>query len=61
MGVMVQCTNSGEWECPPVAEELKASGIWSIKEYIQRRKYIVAAQVACQPMYELCMGKIGCR
>ena len=55
-GMTARRTTSGEWECPPVAEALDTSGIWPIKEYIQRRQANVAAQVDCHPIYELCAG-----
>ena len=45
-----------EWELPPVDDALDTAGLWPIKEYIQRRQATFVAQVACQPIYELCMG-----
>ena len=39
-----------------MAEALEKSGMFPIKEYIKRRQVTVAAQVACWPIYELCMG-----
>ena len=44
---------SRERKCPPVAETMETVGLWPIKEYIQRRKDTVAAQVAYLPIYEL--------
>ena len=49
-------TTSGEWEWPPVDNSLDTVGILPIKEYIQRRQSTIAAQVACQPLYEICTG-----
>ena len=46
VGMMAQRTMGGEWEWPPVNESMETTGIWPIKEYIQRGKETVAAQVA---------------
>ena len=53
-GMMARRTTSGEWEWPLMAEVLDTDGILKIKEYIQRRRVTIAAQVACRPIYELC-------
>ena len=42
LGIKKYCRDNRD---PPVAEALGISGIWSIKEYIQRRQANVAAQV----------------
>ena len=44
------------WEYLPVAEVMESAGLWPIKEYIQRIQDTAAAQVACRPIYELCIG-----
>ena len=33
---------------------LKAVWIYNIKEYIQIRQVLIAAQVACRPIYDMC-------
>ena len=45
-----------EWKWPLVDESLETAGSCPIKEYIQQRQDIIAAQVACRPIYELCIG-----
>ena len=50
-------TTGREWECPPAAEALDTTGIYPIKEYIQRRQATIAAHVAFSTIYELCMGE----
>ena len=49
-------TEDKEWEYPLVADSMEPAGIWPIKEYIQRRKSTITAQVACQKIYEICNG-----
>ena len=44
----------GEWEYPPVVEEIKAMGIHPIGVYISRRQATIAERAACRPIYELC-------
>ena len=44
------------WEYLPVAEVMESAGLWPIKEYIQRSQETIAAKVACQNIYEMCMG-----
>ena len=46
----------GEWVCPPVTNALETTGIWPIKEYIQRRYTTIAAQVGFRIIYDMCMG-----
>ena len=37
-----------------MAEALETDRLFPIKEYMQKRKATVSAQVACWPIYELC-------
>ena len=46
----------GEWEYPTVADTMEAAGLWTIKEYIQRRQATIAAQVTCRKIYEASTG-----
>ena len=39
-----------------MAYTLETAGLWTIKEYIQQIRDTIAVQVACRPIYELCMG-----
>ena len=45
----------GEWDYPPVVEEMKTAGLHPIGEYIRRRQATISERVACRPMYKLCM------
>ena len=45
-----------EWECPPVEYALEISGLWPIKDYIQRRQATITAHISCRTIYELCTG-----
>ena len=57
MAVMTyRCTEYREWGYPPVAYAMDATGIWTIKEYIQRCNFTIAAQVTFGSIYELCNG-----
>ena len=49
-------TMDGECEWPPVEDALEISGLWPIKEYIQRRQSTITEHIVCRPIYELCMG-----
>ena len=51
-----QHDGDGGWELSPLEEALELSGIWPIKEYIQRRQATIAAHISNQTIYELCMG-----
>ena len=42
-GITEWSTTSGDWEWPLANEALETTGIWTIKEYIQRRKENIAA------------------
>ena len=55
-GMTDRHTEDREWEYPLVVDALEAAGIWSIKEYIQRQKATISAQVGYLPIYELCNG-----
>ena len=55
-GSTARRAEEGEWEYPLLADSLESTGIWQIKEYIQRLQDTIAAQVACRPIYELCTG-----
>ena len=55
-GMTARRMTSGEWEWPPVAEGMDTAEIWPIKEFLQRSQNTVATQVACQSIYEMCMG-----
>ena len=46
----------GGWEWPPVEEDLDVTGIYLIKEYIQRRQATIAAPISNHPIYELFAG-----
>ena len=54
--MMARRTMRGEWYYPQVAEALETTGLWPIKEYIQRSHANVALQVACWTIYELHTG-----
>ena len=43
----------GRWEWPPAEKALEESGLWTIKEYIQRRQFNISAHIANHPIYEL--------
>ena len=43
----------GEWDYPPVVEEMKTAGLHPIGEYIRRRQATISERVACRPIYEL--------
>ena len=40
---------------PLVVAALEAAGLYPIQEYIRRRQANIAEQVACRPIYELCI------
>ena len=44
----------GEWEYPPVAAAMEATGLHPIRGYIRRRQATIAEKVSLRPMYELC-------
>ena len=44
----------GEWEYPPVVEEMETAGIHPFGVYIRRRQATIAERVTCRPIYELC-------
>ena len=46
----------GEWKFSLLYYALDTTEIWRIKEYIQRRPATIVEQVACRPIYEMCMG-----
>ena len=56
VGMTDQRTEDAIWEYHLVADAIKAAGIWLIKEYIQRRKATIMAQVVYRPIYEMCTG-----
>ena len=43
----------GRWEWPPAEKALEESGLWTIKEYIQRRHVTIAELITNRPIYEL--------
>ena len=47
----------GKWEYPPLVADLEAVGLYPIQEYIQRQYATMAAQVAFQPIYDLCTNE----
>ena len=56
-GIQKDCRDAGlAYDEHPMADALETSGIWSTKEYIQRRQATIVAQVACRPIYKLCTG-----
>ena len=50
-------TTDGEWEWTPVDDSLETAGIWTIKEYIQRRQATIEVQVDFQTIYVLYIGE----
>ena len=42
------------WNYPLVDDALEYTGIYTIKGYIQKPQAIIAAQVACRPIYKIC-------
>ena len=49
-------TDEGEWESPPVAEDLEIEGLCPTNEYIQWCQATIASHTSCHPIYELCTG-----
>ena len=58
---MAQVTTGGEWDCPPLAEALDISGMFTIKEYIHKRQDTVERQGECLPYMNCTRGKSGCQ
>ena len=54
-GITEKGVADGTWEYPPVVAALEAAGLYTIQEYIRRRRVTIAAQVASLPIYELCI------
>jgi hypothetical protein len=46
----------GNWHQPSSKETLEAAGLWTIEEYIRRRKATVMAYVKDRPIYQRCMA-----
>ena len=55
IGMEAMHTEDREWYYSLVYDLMKASRLGSIKEYIQRQKATIAAQVAFRSIYEMCI------
>ena len=45
---------AGTWEYPPIEEALEIAGLFTLEEYILRRRGTILAQVQQRPIYRLC-------
>ena len=54
--ITARLTPRGDWECPPVAEYLGTSGLWTNKDFIQRMQDTIVVQMVFRPIYKLCKG-----
>ena len=53
-GMTAWRTEERECEYPLVVDALETTGIWAIKEYIQRQKGNITEQVAFWAIYDIC-------
>ena len=44
----------GTWFCPPTTEVLEAAGLWTIEEYIKKRRHTIRGYVWTRPIYQEC-------
>ena len=42
------------WTCPSSSDVLRQAGLWTIQEYIQRRRNSVKLFAQSQPIYQRC-------
>jgi hypothetical protein len=53
-GQHIRQNPDGTWTCPSSAEVLSQAGLWTIQEYIQRRKNTVKKYAFSTPIYQAC-------
>ena len=54
-GQHIRQERDGEWTCPSSETVLKQAGLWTIQQYIQRRRNTVELYAQSRPIYQRCV------
>jgi hypothetical protein len=57
-GRHIRPLENGEWYCPPTADTLSRAGLFTIDEYIQRRRDTIRGFVRPRPIYNACIQSV---
>jgi hypothetical protein len=52
-GRMPHCLQDNEWHYPPIAPTLEAAGLYTMEEYISKRRNIIAEYLATRLIHQL--------